>query len=130
MANMVFRRMGTTQLVAHGRKNPTDAEWAEFVAASSASLTAIDSVLVFTAGGALNAAQRAEVQKLFGRVRISVLTDSIVARGVVTALGWFGVPIRAFPPGDLEAAMNHLRVAAARRAELGSALNELKARVS
>ena len=130
MANMVFRRLGTTQLVAHGRKNPTEAEWGEFVAASRAATPAIDGVLVFTAGGTLNAAQRAEVEKLFGRVRISVLTDSVVARGVVTALGWFGVPIRAFPPGDPEAAMNHLRVTGPRRAELASALNELKAQVT
>lgn len=35
----------------------------------------------------------------------AVLTRSMLARGGVTALRWFGLPVRAFAPGELDAAL-------------------------
>lgn len=51
--------------------------------------------------------QRASIQRWFERTnaRGAVLTDSIFARGGVTALRWFGVPIAAFRRRELDAAL-------------------------
>jgi hypothetical protein len=43
-------------------------------------------------------------------VRGAVLTDSVLARGGVTALGWFGVTISAFPPQQLEQALEYVEI--------------------
>jgi hypothetical protein len=42
----------------------------------------------------------------------AVLTGSILARGGVTALRWFGLPIRAFALGELDAALTFVGVKA------------------
>lgn len=58
--------------------------------------------LVISDGGAPNAGQRAEFAKnLDGRpLRVSVLSDSTLVRGAVTAMGWFNSEMKSFPPKE------------------------------
>ncbi len=37
--------------------------------------------------------------------RCAVLTDSVVVRGIVTALRWFGLPVRVLAKDDIDAAL-------------------------
>jgi hypothetical protein len=54
--------------------------------------------------------------------RAAVLTESLVARGIVTALAWLGVPQRAFAVSDHVHAANYLGLTSS---ELDLILQEL-----
>jgi hypothetical protein len=104
----------------HGRADPSDAEWNDY-------LKLIDEIMTFhdgdtsrvrglsvAAAGGPNATQRDEVnRRLRGqRVRVAIVTKGTVERGIVTALSWFNPAIRAFAPtrNDFAAALRHLEV--------------------
>jgi hypothetical protein len=69
-------------------------------------------VVVRAANGAPTPNQRAQCQHWFeqNRRRGAVLTDSMLARGGVTALRWFGLNLRAFALNDLNAALEFVGV--------------------
>lgn len=54
--------------------------------------------------------QRAQIEERAGKVQTAVLTDSLVARGAVTALRWFGIDVRAFAPGQQDQALAYISV--------------------
>ncbi|HTU61255.1 MAG TPA: STAS/SEC14 domain-containing protein, partial [Polyangiales bacterium] len=64
-------------------------------------------VVVRGSEGAPNPNQRERIHRWLEKNsrRGAVLTDSVLTRGGVTALRWFGLPIRAFPMGELDAAL-------------------------
>lgn len=69
-------------------------------------------VVVRASDGAPKPHQRAQIQHWFeqnGR-RGAVLTDSILARGGVTAMRWFGLPVRAFALDQLDAALGYVGI--------------------
>ena len=70
--------------------------------------------VVRASDGAPRPHQRERLQLWFGRNErhCAVLTSSLLARGGVTALHWFGVPVRAFAPGELDAALSFAGVPA------------------
>jgi hypothetical protein len=128
---MSSARSGRTYLLAHGKDDPAPDEWAEFVADLGGCLGEVDGLLVFTAGASINANQRGQVVDLFrrGKLRGAVLTDSVVVRGAVTAIQWFGVPIAAFKPSAPADALAFLAVAAPARADVLATLERVKADV-
>jgi hypothetical protein len=132
MTKMSFAREGRTFIVAHGRDNATPEEWSAFVHALESELPNVSGVLVFTAGATINARQREQIELLTkrGDLRMAVLTDSVMARGVVTALSWFNVQIKAFAPHDEQHALDHLQVAPAERAAVRATLRDIKAHVA
>jgi hypothetical protein len=122
----------TTLMVAHGREAPTVSEWQQLVAAwrSHPELT---SQLVLTLGGGPNVVQRRESLELLnsrpgGSPDTAVLTDSIVVRGMVTALSWFATGrLAAFSLDGLDAALSFLRIEdRAQRSELRQRLVALR----
>lgn len=104
--------MGTLDrmtIAVHDTSPPTDEQWARWIALCTGQGEPLR-VLVESHGGAPHAKQRKALNDaLTGRaMRSAVLTDSIVARGVVTALAWLGIPLRAFPLGDYKSAGDYL----------------------
>jgi hypothetical protein len=90
---------------------PTDAEWQRWIALLRERSGSQARVLVETYAGP-NAAQRKTLAAATSGqdVRFAIMTDSIVVRGIVTALAWLGVPHRAFALGQLPAAANFLEL--------------------
>ncbi|HKU40185.1 MAG TPA: hypothetical protein VJR89_18625 [Polyangiales bacterium] len=76
-------------------------------------------ILVFANEAPPSPGQRALIQRWFKDTgaRGSVMTDSLVARGAVTALHWLGVPVRAFSRADLAAALSYVGISEARALE-------------
>jgi hypothetical protein len=68
--------------------------------------------LSFSDGGAPNSTQRRLMNDtLGGKSPLSaVVTNSAMARGVVTAMGWFNPNIKAFSPTELDEALRFLNV--------------------
>lgn len=126
---MRVRVSGRFIVFVHGSDNPNDEEW-------SASMKALAELchepgaacLVYTDGGAPNAAQRAELKRATGErgVRIAVLTPSAAARAVGVAVRWFHPELRMFEPDAVDAALDHLSASSEERVVLRVALRELR----
>lgn len=92
---------------------PRQSEWLEYLRFARQHLppTGEDArCLVVERGPGPNAGQRKALQEVTaGRsARVAVLTRSLLARGVVTALSWVKPGYRAFPPEDMPAALEYL----------------------
>ena len=64
-----------------------------------------------------------------GQLPVAVVTASLAARGVVTALGWLGKNIRAFAPLDLPQAFTYLGVKEEARLDLMQAVAKLRSQL-
>lgn len=87
--------------VVQNDKNPSDDEWDAYVANVTAHLdTPNGAGLAFTDGGAPNSKQRDHMRETLGvrSPRSAVISDSVLVRGVVTALSWFNPNTIAFSP--------------------------------
>lgn len=70
----------------------------------------LSAMVVVTADNAtLNSTQRKSMNDLWQNhgLKMAVLTTSRLARGVLTALKWFGVASRHFEPSDLSGALEY-----------------------
>lgn len=64
------------------------------------------------------------------RPRVAVVTASSVARGIVTAIAWFGhTEIRAFHPADLGGSLTYLGIPLAHADLVESSIEEVRARL-
>ena len=79
---------------------PTSDEWARWTTLLREAGNPLR-VMVETRSGPDAAQRKALATATRGRdVRFAILTDSVVVRGIVTALEWLGVPHRAFAPHE------------------------------
>jgi hypothetical protein len=110
--SLAFRRIDSSGsvVVVLGSKPPSDADWNLLVEAHKQGWPRRG--LVVTAGGGPTAVQRQAVLDATGGKGIpaAILTDSMMVRGIVTAISWFASQVRAFPPHDLEGALHHLGI--------------------
>lgn len=129
-ASVKVRIAGPCLVFVHGPVAPTDAEWDRAMDLWARIGTARVRALVFTEGGAPNAAQRAKLAKISGdrKPPISVLTESALARAAGTAISWFNAELRVFPPTDVERALDHLSLSGTDREKALATLTELRAR--
>lgn len=109
---LAFQRVANCILLVHADKDPTDPEWEQYAQFFANNIDT--RLLVFSKGGAPSAAQRARIKrendKHGKRVLTAVMTDSQLARGVVTAIQWFVKDISAFPTRDIEGALKFLGI--------------------
>jgi hypothetical protein len=100
---------GQVLLLAHGSVPPAQDEWNEYVdALAKAHKSGGTGLLVLTDGPGPNSSQRKMISGF--DLRSAVVTPAAVARGIVTALSWFGAKISAFPPEHIDAALAYLEV--------------------
>ncbi len=116
MADMAFGKAGNCYILVHNRNVPPDGEWEPWVAFLQEGLGFSHDLLralIVTAGGAPTANQRSALNKMMANTPgtlTAVVTDSRVARLVVTTLGLFNQKIRAFAPDHLAEALNYLQL--------------------
>ena len=107
-------------LAMHDATAPPSDAWSRYIADYEAIGVKLDwgpelcGGIAVTDGGGPGPAQRRLVQaRLIGshpHIRGSVITSSTLVQGVVTALGWLGGDIKAFAPGMVVDALDHLRL--------------------
>lgn len=61
--------------------------------------------------------------------RVAVLSSAVLVRGAVTALGWFGLPVRAFPEPQLSDALEFLKTPASEGPAIRAGLEHLQRRL-
>jgi hypothetical protein len=111
-ATLQFERIDDfLALLVIGPDIPSDADWATWLAFAAKGTSDQPRVVVFTEGGGPSASQRARLKEVFRErrnARVAVMVDSIVARGIATALGWMYGNFTAFPANDFGAALRYL----------------------
>jgi hypothetical protein len=137
MKNAASRLVHNVGLVVHNARNPNREEWDEYLAVSLAGREAVGGdlarfkQLVFTDGGGPNGAQRkasadvARGQKNSEKLKVAVVSRSVVARGIVTAFRWVGLPLRSFTPDQLEEAFEFLALSRDEAVNVCVAVEEL-----
>ena len=110
-ASTAWDYLDACRFVAHRPGPPNDDDFAHLLA-DMIGHKQLRGVVVRASEGAPRADHRALLLRWYREhaVRGAVLTDSVVARGGVTALSWFGVPIRAFEPDQLDAAFEYVQI--------------------
>ena len=129
----VARKVGYIIVYVHADVPPTDAEWEAGISFfKESSDPSRLSAIVYTEGGAPNAAQRARLNAVLGsnKVRIGVLTASAAARAAGVAVRWFNPELSIFGPEDVDAALDHIRAPTDQRSEVKRTLTELKSELS
>lgn len=116
MPTMSFRVVGNVLVIANRSEPPPESEWDALME----KLRALDArgefaqmrLLVFSEGGGPNTMQRKQFTDLLaGRTQLTaVVTDSMVARGIVTAMSWFNPMTRAFASGHMSDALRFLQI--------------------
>jgi hypothetical protein len=109
---------GRVVLLVHGGLAYTPEEWGSILALARRPDLADLRVLVHDDNGTIDSARRAELIKAMDgrRPTAAVLTDDLLSRGVVTAIGWFTSGIKAFARADFETAARYLELTADERA--------------
>jgi hypothetical protein len=110
--DFVFRFVDEQRIVMlHNAKPPPDDAWNEYLRVLAERDVTQQGLLVVTAGGAPNAAQRQGLnQVLKGRpFARAIVHDSVIVRGVVSAVSWFAPGVEAFSPAALQKASVHAK---------------------
>lgn len=141
MRNAAFKLVHKVGICVHNARNPNKQEWDEYLAMSRAVKDAMGGdaanfkQLIFTDGGGPNAAQRmastevAKGGKNAHKIKVALVSRSVVARGIVTAYRWLGFPLRAFSPEQLAEAFAFIAVPDAVAMDLCAAVEELCATI-
>jgi hypothetical protein len=139
--NAAYRLTHDVVLAVHNVRNPNREEWDAYLEMMSSVKEAFGGdcarfrQLIFTDGGAPNAAQRKAVVDIargltnVDQIRVVIISRSVVARGIVTAFRWLGFPLRSFAPDELDEAFAFLAVSKAEAVDLCDAAMELCATV-
>jgi hypothetical protein len=132
--NIAVEMVGHTLVVVHGVRHPSDGDWAIYLDTLRQNWAEIRAQLIVTDGGSPTSAQRkASLEIAAGQwdrtPPTAVVTSSILARGVVTALSWFMKDrIRAFAQAELDEACEFIG-ASSENAALREAAARLRMKV-
>lgn len=104
--NFVWEDTGTVRIMVHGHRPPTNEEWETFLSRTvrevNGQFTATErrGAVIYSRGAMATPHQRNQLRKLdfsSGRLpRLVLMTDSLVARGVATAIGWLVPALKDF----------------------------------
>lgn len=122
---MAMCRLNRLLVAVHYAVPPTDEEWNRWFDLIDALPFGTGRALIETYGPCgPNASQRKDLAVHTKQVgmRAALFTESIAIRGMVTAMSWFGIALRAFEPGQYRHAAGYLDLT---DHELSSALEAL-----
>jgi hypothetical protein len=102
---MLFTHFDRVLIAVHDADPPTDEEWERWMELFRGRTETLVLVESFDGAGP-NAKQRRVLAERTQGIDFgaAIMTDSTVARGIVTALSWLGMPQRAFSPGNYKQA--------------------------
>jgi hypothetical protein len=129
MMSMAICDFDRLLIAVHGAVAPTGVEWANWIELCRRRAGKELRALVESHGsGGPNAKQRrALADALRGQDnQAAILTNSVVERGVITAIAWLGVHVRAFTLDQHEQAAEHLGLSREERALAQGALPSLR----
>jgi hypothetical protein len=132
--HLLFSAVSNVLVLVHSERPPSDAEWQPCMDETKKRVKSgtLAGILVVTAGGGPTSVQRMMIGDIdgFQKLPTAIVADSTIARGIVTAISWFGKDIRSFQPAALDGAFQYLRVEARTRQWLLREVASLRARLA
>lgn len=115
-------------LLVHADRPPSDVEWRRYVYDCSVRQSSLRGGMVMTDGFGPDATQRGLVAQQSGLAKLpfAVITTSVMAKGITTALRWLGSEIRAFDPVHIDRAFIYLDLPESSWPQYRAALVELR----
>jgi hypothetical protein len=99
-ATMLYEAKGSFVVFVNLDEPISDAEWVRYVSELEARGDELGEIrlLIIPGNAAPSAKQRKRASECARglRLRAAIVSDALIVRSIVTALGWFGVNIRAF----------------------------------
>lgn len=132
MTTMLFERVHDLLIVTHGTENPSVSDWNDYtryLQVAQRGDAPLSGILVTTLGGSPNPKQRAAVLEAITPhpVITCVCTNSVLARGVLTAMSWLAKhPMHAFRLSEIDRALDTLRAPPELQAEARTLLAQLQ----
>jgi hypothetical protein len=135
MPTLAFGRIGNCLMLVHPEIPPSDQDWDKYLEFLDQQRSDKVRLVVSTRGGGPSAAQRGRLRDVVNRyptkiLPTAILTASVVARGVMTAISWFIPGLEAFAPNQLGAALNYLGIPVALEGEVSRAIQGLHKKTS
>lgn len=96
---MAWNHEARLSIVVHSKSPPSSLEWLRFLNHNRELAGRDLRVLVCTYGGGPDADQRRDLAEAVGHVIVPtvIMTNSLIARGIVGALNWFNPSIKVLP---------------------------------
>jgi hypothetical protein len=119
---LLYEFVGRVMVYVGGARPPSDEEWDAYLHALRKHVAAHPDCpsIVWPGPAPISAVQRRQLAQTLPRnARTAVLTESMVDRGIVTALSWFVDGIKAFSLSREDEAMAHMQL---RKDEAGAVL--------
>jgi hypothetical protein len=142
MKNQATRLVGAGEndvlLFLHTARPPSPKEWDDSMATMKRYAITNDfrrlRVLVVSDGGGPDSTMRGQLQELFKSREhspaTSVITTSVIGRGIVAAVSWFQPQIKAFSPRGFAEALAHLGLSRATAPRLLREFSEMERELS
>jgi len=128
-----FDIVGHVMLIVHADMPPDPDDWARLSRVRNANIDKLRGSLVIAPPRAsINASQRADAARAMKATNAStaVVTESALIRAVTRAVGFLGIPVRAFSPSEIASALNYLVVPQSRHAEIIQRVEILKSQLA
>jgi hypothetical protein len=128
---MGYKYVEKIHVVVHTADNPSNAEWDDYLHDIGEKQHEIQGVVVYSAGGGPNAAQRSRLTAVWGNQKnkpVALMSSSRIFRGLITALVWVMPkhPMRVFAVDDMEGACGHVRASPSQRSLVEDTIASLK----
>ena len=110
LLHAAFKVVEGVLVLVHDEDCPGDEEWFTYVQEIKRQGAFLLPEIVLTRGGRPNSLQRKLLTDVLGgrAMKVAVLSDHTMVRGVITAISWFNRDIRAFGAQDLPGAIAYL----------------------
>lgn len=110
---MQFSYVNGIWVCLHNSESPSTEEWLRYCQGLQGTRGEIKAILVFTLGGAPGFKQREQLRAAMDEEQIpptAVMTNSALARGIITSLNWFtrNQELVAFSSQDIDGALRYL----------------------
>jgi hypothetical protein len=132
MKTLAFGKAGDCIVFVSGKEPLDNREWDAYARFLQVELVpgARTSCLIFTEGSGPTAAQRQLLNEVLAPVvhnaKAAVMTSSVLARGIVTAMSWIYPVYKAFSPTETDEAIHFLGLAQQATPEIKQLLHKLR----
>ena len=135
MATLLFQRIDRVLVIYHALRDPSDAEWDACMQFAARELPNYDGMLIYSDGGGPNSAQRQRMaREKFNHIPTVVMTDSMLVRGIMSAMSWLGRSSRGVRRDQMAEAVAFLKLTPNVRGQVEDALEnqrrQLKTKVA
>ena len=129
LPTLAYDFIDDVMITVHAAADPTQEDWARMLSDLRPMVRRLRCSLVVAGDIKLTAKQRKELADTVrtSKIKVAVLSESVITRGIMRAIGWLGGPgsARPFDMKSIEPALTYLEIPDAQRSQLRAAIKQL-----